>query len=74
MELKHTFPTYHKGQIPEVLHWWNPVHYWYLLVWIYFQPSKLRQYLWLADSELYRATGWQGLWGWCANPPTAMCG
>ena len=59
MELKHTFPTYHKGQIPEVLHWWNPVHYWYLLVWIYFQPSKLRQYLWLADSELYKFMEWR---------------
>ncbi|MDA0245761.1 MAG: ATP-binding protein [Chloroflexi bacterium] len=68
MELKHTFPTYHKGQIPEVLHWWNPVHYWYLLVWIYFQPSKLRQYLWLADSDLYWATKWKGLQGMVRQP------
>ena len=52
------FPTYTGNDIPSVLQPWNPWHYWLLLKWVYFQPSKLRSYLYCATPDLYQETGW----------------
>jgi AAA+ ATPase superfamily predicted ATPase len=50
-----TFPSYHGPPLPKALNPLNPHHYWRLLRWIYFRPSRLKHYLYRADPELYRA-------------------
>ena len=55
------FPTYHGPPLPEALNPLNPHHYWLLLKWISFQPSRLKHYLYRADPGLYRAKGLRAL-------------
>ena len=33
----------------------NPAHYWLVFNWIFFQPNRLKHYLYQIDPELYRA-------------------
>ncbi|MCB8966756.1 MAG: hypothetical protein H6660_07650 [Ardenticatenaceae bacterium] len=69
----HPFPTYYGPPLPAVLQLWNPRHYGLLLLWVFFQPSRLKHYLWQADPDLYRAAGWRFFCGAaCAIPPTAI--
>ncbi len=56
-----TFPSYDGPPLPEVLNPLNPRHYWMLADWIFFKPSRLRQYLHHADPELYFQSGWRAL-------------
>lgn len=56
-----TFPTYTGTGIPPTLRPWNPWHYWLLLKWVYFQPSKLRHYLRHALPDLYQERGGKAL-------------
>jgi hypothetical protein len=51
------FPTYHGRPLPTGLNPLNPRDSWLLLKWIYFQPSRLKHYLYRADPEVYRARG-----------------
>ncbi len=39
-----TFPPT-PPDVPKVLNPLNPRHYWLLLKWVYFQPSRLKHYL-----------------------------
>lgn len=55
--MKPDFPKYVGPPMPTVLNPLKPGHYWLLLLWIYFQPSRLKHYLYQADPELYVATG-----------------
>lgn len=43
--------------VPEVLNPLNLGHYGMLLKWLYFQPSKLKHYLYRLDPNLYQARG-----------------
>ena len=52
-----TFPSYHGPPLPEILNPLNPRHYLMLLDWVFFKPSRLKQYLYRADPELYFQTG-----------------
>ncbi|MGB1251815.1 MAG: hypothetical protein ACPG8W_14445 [Candidatus Promineifilaceae bacterium] len=52
------FPNHHGEPLPQVLKPWRLDHYWKLFLWIYYQPSHLKQYLYQADPELYFARGW----------------
>jgi hypothetical protein len=51
------FPTYHGPPLPAILNPLSPRHYWLLLKWICFQPSRLKHYLRRADPDLYPLTG-----------------
>jgi hypothetical protein len=51
------FPTYHGSPLPKVLNPLNPLHYLMLLKWIFFQPGRLKHYLYQADPVLYRESG-----------------
>lgn len=53
------FPTYYGPPLPETLNLFDPRHYGLLLVWVFFQPSRLKHYLYRADPELYQASGWE---------------
>jgi hypothetical protein len=57
MKARPKFPTYHGPPLPQTLNPLNPRHYLLLLKWIWFQPSRLKHYLHLADPDLYRALG-----------------
>ncbi|UCC62129.1 MAG: ATP-binding protein, partial [Anaerolineae bacterium] len=61
MKRSPTFPTYPDRPLPGVLNPLVPRHYWLLFNWIYFQPSRLKRYLYHADPELYRAQGLRAL-------------
>ena len=52
-----TFPSYYGPPLPEVLNPLNPRHYLMLLDWVFFKPSRLKQYLYRADPERYFQTG-----------------
>jgi hypothetical protein len=52
-----TFPSYHGPPLPEILNPLNPRHYLMLLDWVFFKPSRLKQYLYNADPALYFQTG-----------------
>ena len=54
-------PPYYGPPIPKVLNPLNLRHYGLLLMWIYFQPSRLKRYVWQADPELYFREGWANL-------------
>jgi AAA ATPase domain len=58
-------PPHYGPPLPPVLNPLNLRHYGLLLLWIYFQPSKLKRYLWQVDPVLYfekgRASLWRGL-------------
>jgi AAA+ ATPase superfamily predicted ATPase len=56
-----TFPTYDGPALPHVLNPLHVRHYLALLKWIYFQPSRLKHYLYRADPALYRAQGLEEL-------------
>ncbi|MCL4868861.1 MAG: hypothetical protein KJ063_07840, partial [Anaerolineae bacterium] len=51
------FPSPTDPNIPPVLKPWHLGHYWLLLKWVYFQPSKLRHYLHQALPDLYQERG-----------------
>ncbi len=51
------FPAYDGPPLPQTLNPLNPRHYLMLLKWIWFQPSRLKYYLYQADADLYRALG-----------------
>ncbi|MCD4739451.1 MAG: hypothetical protein K8R89_09385 [Anaerolineae bacterium] len=48
-----SFPSYAGPPLPAVLNPLNPRHYLMLADWIFFKPSRLKQYLYRADPELY---------------------
>ena len=52
-----TFPTYYGPPLPTVLNPLNPAHYWLVFKWVFFQPSRLRHYLYQIDPGLYCARG-----------------
>ncbi len=56
MPIKPTYPRYIGPPLPKVLNPLNPQHYLIFLDWIFFKPSRLKQYLWQADQELYSAS------------------
>jgi len=56
-----TFPSYSGPPLPEVLNPLNPRHYLMLADWVYFKPSRLKQYLYRADPDLYRQSGRRAL-------------
>ena len=56
-----TFPSYDGPPLPEVLNPLNPRHYWMLVDWIFFKPSRLKQYLYRADPDLYFQSDWRVL-------------
>lgn len=47
-----------RGERPESLNPFNPYHYGLLAYWVFFRPSVLRSYLYKADPDLYRESGW----------------
>ena len=55
------FPAYYGSPLPKVLNPLNPYHYWLVLTWLYFRPSHLKHYLYQADPELYRASGFSAV-------------
>ena len=56
-----TFPSYNGPPLPEVLNPLDPRHYLMLADWIYFKPSRLKQYLYRADPDLYSKIGLSAL-------------
>jgi hypothetical protein len=56
-----TFPSYSGPPLPKVLNPLNPRHYLMLADWIYFKPSRFKQYLYRADPDLYRQSGRRAL-------------
>jgi AAA+ ATPase superfamily predicted ATPase len=56
-----TFPTYRGPPLPQALNPLDPRHYGLLLKWIYFQPSRLKHYLYYADPESYRTQNLKAL-------------
>lgn len=51
-----TFPPC-PPDVPEVLNPLDPRHSWLLFKWVFFQPSKLKHYLYRADSAIYQGKG-----------------
>ena len=60
-DMERRLPPYFGPPIPKVLNPLNLKHYWLLFIWVYFQPSRLKRYLWQADPESYFQEGWQAL-------------
>ena len=56
-----TFPSYGGPPLPAVLNPLNPLHYWMLADWIFFKPSRLKQYLYRAAPDLYFQRGRRAL-------------
>lgn len=52
----------HFDPVPPCLQPWRPDHYALLLLWIFFQPSHLKNYLYRADPDLYTQRGWAAFW------------
>ncbi len=55
------FPNYQGPPLPGTLNPLVPLRSLVLLKWMHFQPSRLKQYLWQAEPELYCARGREAL-------------
>lgn len=55
--MRPAFPRYDGPPLPSSLNPLNPRHYLMLADWLFFKPSRLKQYLWRTDAELYQQTG-----------------
>jgi hypothetical protein len=62
------FSTY-RGELPASLDPLNPRHYLLLAYWVYFRPTALKCYFYLADPDLYRAGPGQGIFRTWRIPP-----
>lgn len=56
-----TFPSYEGPPLPGMLKPLDPRHYLMLTDWIFFKPSRLKQYLYRADPDLFRRSDWRAL-------------
>lgn len=56
-----TIPT-RPADIPAVLNPFNLRHYWLLLKWVFFQPSKLKLYCYWTSPDIYLGTETGGWW------------